>query len=184
MTSFENMVVLQGRVVKDPFVKSLQRQDGSTTSSVTFTLAVNRSYANKQTGKRDADFVSCVAYGRLADNIAKFAHKGKKLGITGTLHTRHYTDQATGKEIYVTEVMVDNFGFPESKSAENARSNNDNGQYAPQKGQYASQGGQQGYVNNNVPVQPVQPQSNQNSFSGNAFDSDDALDVKADDFQF
>lgn len=111
-----NRTVLTGRLTRDPELKS-----ASSGISVTqFTLAVNRQYTN-QDGSRSADFISCVAWRKTAENINKFFKKGSLIGIDGRIQTRSYDDK-NGHKVYVTEVVVDNFSFLTSK--------NDSGQTA------------------------------------------------------
>ena len=66
-----NRVVLVGRLTKDPELKYTQ-----TGIAVTrFTLAVNRAFQSAS-GEREADFISCVAWRKQAENIANFLEKG------------------------------------------------------------------------------------------------------------
>lgn len=112
-----NNVVLVGRLTKDVNLRSTQ----SGTMVGTFTLAVDRDYKDKS-GKRQADFISCVIWNshdsKKAENLAAYAHKGSLIGIKGSIQTRNYDDK-DGKRVYVTEVKVDNFSLLESRQAAN-----------------------------------------------------------------
>lgn len=103
-----NIVILIGRVTKDIELKTT----ASGKSVVSFTLAVNRKHKNAD-GNYDADFINCVAYDMRAETISKYVHKGDKFGIEGTLKTRTY--DKNGIKVYVTEVIVNDFEFLESK---------------------------------------------------------------------
>ncbi|TYA97103.1 single-stranded DNA-binding protein, partial [Lactobacillus sp. SL9-6] len=81
----------------------------------TFNLAVDRRFTNQQ-GEREADFVSCVVWRKSAENFANFFHKGSLVGIEGRIQTRNYENQQ-GQRVYVTEVIVENFSFLESKNS-------------------------------------------------------------------
>lgn len=105
-----NRTVLTGRLTRDPELKSTS----SGISVTQFTLAVNRQYTN-QDGNRSADFISCVAWRKTAENINKFFKKGSLIGIDGRLQSRSYDDK-NGYKVYVTEVVVDNFSFLTSKN--------------------------------------------------------------------
>lgn len=105
-----NRTVLTGRLTRDPELKSTS----SGISVTQFTLAVNRQYTN-QDGSRSADFISCVAWRKTAENINKFFKKGSLIGIDGRLQSRSYDDK-NGYKVYVTEVVVDNFSFLTSKN--------------------------------------------------------------------
>lgn len=99
-----NRVVLIGRLTRDPELRKTQ----SGTSVCSFTLAVNR--RQNQDGTQDADFISCVAWNKLADNIQLYQKKGNQLGIEGRINTRSYDNQQ-GQKVYVTEVIAENVQF-------------------------------------------------------------------------
>ncbi len=103
-----NRVILVGRITKDPEIKSTQ----SNIAVVTFTLAVNRQFAD-QSGEKQADFIQCVVWRKQAENLARFVRKGALLGVEGRIQTRTYEgDNGTR---YVTEVVCDSVQFLESK---------------------------------------------------------------------
>ena len=97
-----NSCVLVGRITKDIEIRKTQ----SGKSVVQFTLAVNR--RGKDAG---ADFINCVAWEKAADVLAQYGHKGDRIGIVGRIATRSYDDKNTGKKVFVTEIMVDQFEF-------------------------------------------------------------------------
>jgi len=85
-----------------------------------FTIACNRRYVDRITGKREADFISCVAYRQTAEFIHKYFEKGMKIGIVGALQTRSY-DAQDGSKRYVTEVLVDEAEFVSPKAGQAER---------------------------------------------------------------
>lgn len=97
-----NSCVIIGRATKDIEIRKTQ----SGKSVVQFTLAVNR--RGKDAG---ADFINCVAWEKTADVLAQYGHKGDRIGIVGRIATRSYDDKNTGKKVFVTEIMVDQFEF-------------------------------------------------------------------------
>ena len=105
-----NNVSLTGRLTRDP---ELKYTNSSNTPVLSFTLAVNRNFKNKQ-GDVEADFISCIAWGKSAENISKFFQKGSLIGIEGRIQTRTYDDK-DGKRVYLTEVNVGQFSFLEAK---------------------------------------------------------------------
>ena len=113
-----NKVILIGRLTRDPELRKTQNG----TSTCSFTVAVNR---NKQVdGQPDADFVSCVAWNKSAENICTFLHKGSLVAVEGRIQTRNYQNQS-GQTVYVTEVVASSVQFLESKNAQNqAQTNN------------------------------------------------------------
>lgn len=105
-----NKVILVGRLVKDPEVKTTQSQ----IAVCSFTIAVDRKF-KAANGERQSDFISCVAWRQQADLLGKYFEKGSRVGITGNLQSRSY-DDASGKKVYVTEVVVDEIEFIDSKN--------------------------------------------------------------------
>ena len=145
-----NRVVLVGRLTKDPELKYTQ----SGIANVRFTLAVNRTFSN-QNGEREADFITCVAWRKQAENLAKFMTKGSLVGIDGRIQTSNFEGR-DGQRIYMTDVVAESIQFLETK---NSRNNNQ------QQGGYNQQQnyGQQNY---NQPQQdsnnPFESQSSTN----------------------
>ena len=97
-----NVVTLIGRFTKDVEVRKTQTGK----SVAQFSIAVNR--RGKDAG---ADFINCVAWEKAADLLAQYGRKGDRVGIVGRIATRSYDDKNTGKKIFVTEIMVDQFEF-------------------------------------------------------------------------
>lgn len=168
--NFENLVVLQGRLTKDPELKSFGGQGDSSGKYVRFTLAVNRNYTDKHTGQHETDFLYCVAWGHSAEIFCKYGFKDKKIGITGTLRSSSYTDKDTDKKMSKMEINVDSVGFPESKAAEKARANERQQQYNGQ--QYGDANGD--YYNNGYnafpQADPNNGYANNNSFGNNGYE--------------
>lgn len=107
-----NKVILVGRMVKDPEVKVTQND----TSVCSFNIAVDRRF-KAANGERQADFISCVAWRQSAELLGKYFRKGSRIAIVGNLQSRSY-DDANGKKVYVTEVIVDEIEFVDSKQSE------------------------------------------------------------------
>ena len=108
-----NKVMLLGRLVKDPEIKST----ANNTMVASFSLAVGRSY--KKEGQPDADFINIVAWGKTAEFVGKYFVKGQQVAICGRLQTRNYDDKE-GRKVYVTEVVAEEVHFADSKKAEYA----------------------------------------------------------------
>jgi single-strand DNA-binding protein len=106
-----NRAIITGRLTRDP---ELKYTGNSSTAVASFTLAVNRKFTNQQ-GNREADFINCVAWRKTAETIANYTHKGSLIGVDGRIQTRSYENQQ-GQRVYVTEIVVDDFTFLESKS--------------------------------------------------------------------
>lgn len=102
-----NKLVLLGRITRDPEL----RQAGET-SVVNFSVAVDRKF--KKDGGQEADFPSCVAFGKTAEFISKYFKRGMKIALEGRLQTGSYTNK-DGNKVYTTDVVVEAVEFAESK---------------------------------------------------------------------
>jgi single-strand DNA-binding protein len=105
-----NNVILTGRLTKDADL----RKTTSGKSVASFSLAVDR--GRKAEGQPTADYVPCVAWDKTADLLAQYCHKGSLIGVEGKIQTRSYEDPNSRKKVYVTEVVINNLTFLESKS--------------------------------------------------------------------
>lgn len=101
-----NKVFLIGRTTKEIELRTTQNDK----MVANFTLAVNRN-------KEEADFISCVAWGKTAELLAKYVNKGDKIAVSGRIQARSY-DAQDGKRVYVTEVVAEDIEFLESKRTE------------------------------------------------------------------
>lgn len=126
-----NSVVLVGRLTADPNL----RYTASGNATTTFSLAVNRNFANAE-GEREADFINCVIWRKPAETLANYARKGTLIGVTGRIQTRNYENQQ-GQRVYVTEVVADNFQLLESKNSDSSQYKSDTGVSNTNKGNYA-----------------------------------------------
>ena len=106
-----NRVILVGRLTKDPEY----RQTQSGVSKATFTLAVNRTFKNKN-GEREADFINVVVFRQQAENVSKYLSKGSLAGVDGRIQSRNYENNE-GRRVFVTEVVADNVQFMDSKGS-------------------------------------------------------------------
>lgn len=113
-----NKVILMGRLARDPEVRYTTGQD--TLAIARFTLAVERRM--KREDQINADFISCVSFGRQAEFAEKYFHQGLKIAITGRIQTGSYKNRE-GQTIYTTEVVVEEQEFAESKAASEAAGN-------------------------------------------------------------
>ena len=105
-----NKVILIGRLTADPETRTTQ----SGITQCTFRIAVQRRFADKQTGKRESDFFNIVCWRNTAEFAAKYLAKGRMIAVEGSLQTRSY-DAQHGSKRYVTEVLADNVEFCDSK---------------------------------------------------------------------
>ena len=111
-----NKVILMGRLTKDPEIR--YSQGANTTCVARYTLAVDRKF--KQEGQPTADFINCIAFGKLGEFAEKYLHKGTKIAVTGRIQTGSYTNK-DGQKVYTTDVVVEEQEFCESKSQSNSQ---------------------------------------------------------------
>lgn len=133
-----NQVILMGRLTRDPEIRYTQGDNPMCIAN--FTVAVDRTFKSKREGDPTADFIPCVVFGKLADHVEKYYHKGMKTCLSGRIQTRNYTNR-DGVKVYVTEVIVEHMEFAESKNASGGQNGG-----APQQG-YSQPQNQGGYQN-------------------------------------
>lgn len=113
-----NKAILVGRLTKDP---ELKMTENTKREVCQFTIAVNRPYTNED-GERQADFINCVVWDKLAENLAKYQKKGNQIAVEGRIQTRNYEDK-DGKRVYVTEIIATNITFLDSKGTSDSVNN-------------------------------------------------------------
>ena len=137
-----NKVILMGRLTRDPDIRQGQGE-GSTVVS-RYTLAVDRRF-KRDGSDQTADFISCVAFGKQAEFMEKYTHKGTKLVVCGRLQTGSYTNK-DGQKVYTTDVVTDEVEFAESKKA--AESYDAGSSYsAPSEASSAPKAADDGFMN-------------------------------------
>ena len=119
-----NKTILVGRLTKDPDVRYTQGQNA--TAVARFTLAVDRRY--KTDGGQSADFISCVAFGKTAEFIEKYFHKGVKIALDGRIQTGSY--EKDGVKHYTTDVVAESVEFAESKRTNDTQAEQPAGEWA------------------------------------------------------
>ena len=107
-----NKVILMGRLTRDPDIRYTQGENSMCVAR--YTLAVDRRGSRSNAEGNNADFISCVAFGKSAEFAEKYFHKGIKLVVSGRIQTGSYTKQ-DGTKVYTTDVVVDDCTFGESK---------------------------------------------------------------------
>lgn len=110
-----NVVSLVGRFTADPEIK--WTNGGSAVAR--FRIAVDRRI--KTEGGPSADFISCVAFGKTAEFLEKYFHKGMRVGLQGRIQTGQY--EKDGKTFYTTDVVAENVEFVESKGGDQGANN-------------------------------------------------------------
>lgn len=105
MKTLNNQVHLIGNLGKDPELK----QFGDGNAVCRFSLATNEYFKDKKGERQNrTDWHTVVAWGKLAEVMAKYLSKGQQVAVNGKLKSRKY-DDSQGNTKYVTEVIVDDF---------------------------------------------------------------------------
>lgn len=114
-----NKVIIMGRLTRDPEVRYTPTQK----VVCQFTVAVDRPFLNQE-GKREADFIPVVVWGKAAELCGNSLAKGHRILVEGRLQIRSY-DGKDGNRHWVTEVIANSVEFIERKSdAKNATMTN------------------------------------------------------------
>ena len=102
-----NQVVAVGRIVKD--VEKREEEDGRTYAEMT--IAVPRSYKNED-GEYETDFIDCILWNGIADNVADYCKKGDLVGIKGRIQSTMHDGYRT------TDIIAEKVTFLSSKGNE------------------------------------------------------------------
>lgn len=100
-----------GRITKD---LTLESTNGGK-NFVRFTLAVSRGKVKE--GAQAADFIPCIAWNKAAEIITQYMKRGSLIEVSGRFSSRSYETQSGDKRT-AYEILVENFGFLESRKAE------------------------------------------------------------------
>ena len=112
-----NLVVLNGRLVRDPELKF--GQSGKAYSR--FSIAVDRPFQSSDKNAQTVDFINCVAFGKTAEFIGEYFRKGRKILLNGSLQMNQY--ESEGKKLTTYVVIAENVEFGEAKANTNAGGN-------------------------------------------------------------
>lgn len=169
-----NITNLTGRLTKD--IELRTTQSGKTVAN--FTLAVNRRF--KSQGQPDADFFRCQAWGKTAEVLHQYTHKGSQIGVTGRLQNRSYENQQ-GQNVEITEVIVESMDLLDSRNngtQPDDRPQSTYGGYSPVQTQNRSYGAGNGRQSGFEYDGNVRPSHD------NPYSPDETLALEADDLPF
>ena len=106
-----NKIVLIGNLTRDPEARATP--NGITVC--TFTIAVNRRFANKD-GEKETDFFRINAWRQLGEVCAQYLAKGRKVAVVGELQARTY-ESKDGETRMSLDVQADEVEFLTPKNA-------------------------------------------------------------------
>ena len=105
-----NKAIIVGRLTRDP--ESRTTPSGATVTS--FSLATNFVYKNKDGQKTEqVEYHNIVTWRKLAEIVAQYCKKGKRVLVEGRLQTRSW-DANDGTKKQRTEIVADNVIFLDS----------------------------------------------------------------------
>ena len=105
-----NRIVIMGRLTRDPELKTTNNG----IPVVSFSLAVDRDFADKESGERGVDFIDVIAWRHTAEFVSRYFTKGRMAVVSGRLQMRNWTDKEGGKRKAV-EIVAENVYFGDSK---------------------------------------------------------------------
>lgn len=112
-----NKVLIMGRIVRDIVTKTLS----SGASIANFSVATNRVYLDKNKEKKEeTEFHNIVAFGKQAENIAKYLGKGDEVLVEGRLRTTSWEDKV-GDKRYRTEIVAEKVEFGQKSKNKDSR---------------------------------------------------------------
>lgn len=103
-----NTVSIGGNLCRDAEL----RATASGMAVLTFSVAVNESRKNQQTGEYEdyPNYVDCTMFGRRAESVSRYLTKGAYVALTGRLHQNRWQNK-DGQNRSKLEVTVDNIHF-------------------------------------------------------------------------
>ena len=122
-----NKAILIGRLGKDPDLR--YTPGGKAVAS--FSLATSERWSGQDGQKKESTtWHNIVAWGRQAEVLKEYMHKGSQIYIEGRISNRSYDDKEGNKK-YISEIVVQNFQFLDSKGSSSGGAHAENGQQAP-----------------------------------------------------
>ena len=113
MSGTVNKAIILGYVGKEPDIK---RTDGGFIIA-NFSLATTETSGSKAKGnvEKYTEWHRIVAFGKLAEIIEKYVHKGDKLYVEGKFQTKKWQDK-NGQDRQMTEIIADKMQIIASKN--------------------------------------------------------------------
>ena len=103
-----NQAIICGRLVRDPEIRYTNGEDAKAVAK--YTIAVDRMR------DKEADFISCEAFGKSAEFAEKYFRKGQRVLISGRIQTSSYTNK-DGQKVYTTDILIATQEFADGKGS-------------------------------------------------------------------
>ncbi len=116
-----NKVFVIGNLGDEPVINT----SSTGTCIAHINLAINSTYKDQKTGQlnNETEWVKVTAFGRTAEIMRDYLHKGSTVHIEGKIRTSQYDDKKTGEKRYSTTVVCDNLILLSAKNNENIGNN-------------------------------------------------------------
>lgn len=105
-----NKVFLIGNLVRDPELS----ETNSGVSLCRFSIAVNRNYGGED---RKTDFFNCIAWRGLGETVARYAKKGNKVAVSGSIELRNY-ENSDGEKKLAVDIVAQEVEFLTPRSSD------------------------------------------------------------------
>lgn len=119
-----NHITIMGRLARDPEL----RRTGSGVAVSSFTVGVERDFADSQSGKKDVDWIDCVAWRQTGEFVSKYFTKGRMIVVSGRLQIRSWTDKE-GNKRKTAEIVADSCYFGGVKKDSDSTGDTQGGSY-------------------------------------------------------
>tara|TARA_R100001086_G_scaffold244003_1_gene173279 strand:- start:453 stop:773 length:321 start_codon:yes stop_codon:yes gene_type:complete len=93
-------ITAHGNLGKDPELKEVKD-----TQIAEFSLAAN-------TGKDETTWINCVVWGKRADTVMEYLHKGDKITVAGSGQLKEYIRSKDNSKGYSLQLRVSDFTLP------------------------------------------------------------------------
>ena len=111
-----NVAIIVGRMGQDPEVR--YAANGNAVANLS--IATSKKYK----GEEETEWHRIVCFGKLADVVREWVHKGDLIGIQGEIRTRKWQDQQ-GNDRYSTEIIAHRMDMLGSKNRSDSQDNTD-----------------------------------------------------------
>jgi single-strand DNA-binding protein len=98
-----NVLTIAGRLTRDPITKYLP----SGTAVCEFSIASNSRVKRGEQWEDKASFFDCTAFGRTAEVIGEYLHKGSQVGIVGRITQDSWEDKETGAKRSKVKIIAE-----------------------------------------------------------------------------
>ncbi|MDO5037842.1 MAG: single-stranded DNA-binding protein [Tissierellia bacterium] len=159
-----NIVVLYGRLTREPELR--YSQNG--VANVFVTIAVDRGMSKEKRreaeaqGQPTADFIACKAFGKTAELLGNYFHKGNRIAVEGRIQTGSY--DRNGERVFTTDIILNRVHFVESAAENNQFPGGSPGYQAPPPTNMNYQQGGGSSQANNMPSQGFGPKTDDEGY--------------------